>query len=92
LTAPFRQDEGIVYEGKNHLDSVSSQNREAITREAPPSILTTRTKIKVNIAFSHRLQEIAPRVDGVGLLRIEHMIAQSQETVEVKGSAIPVIF
>lgn len=69
--------EGIVYEGKTHLDTVSSQNREATNSEVPPSTLTTRTKIKVNIAFSRRLQEIAPRVDGVGLLRIEHMIAQS---------------
>jgi pyruvate,water dikinase len=34
-------------------------------------------KVKVNVAFARRLEEISSKVDGVGLLRIEHMIAQS---------------
>jgi pyruvate,water dikinase len=37
----------------------------------------TKTSVKVNLAFIlPNLEEIASRVDGVGLLRIEHMITQ----------------
>jgi pyruvate,water dikinase len=35
------------------------------------------TQIKVNLAFPEKLEQIAPKVDGVGLLRIEHMITKA---------------
>lgn len=61
---------GIVYQGKFEIASRIG--------EAPvePRITATKTKVKVNLAFAQRLQEIASKADGVGLLRIEHMIAQ----------------
>jgi pyruvate, water dikinase len=70
---------GVVYEGKFNLDIVPAEQEQAISVGGPlPSSTTrTRTKIKVNLAFSQRLEEIEPKVDGVGLLRIEHMVAQS---------------
>jgi len=37
----------------------------------------TATSIKVNIAFPEMAERAAPKADGVGLLRVEHMLAQS---------------
>jgi len=37
----------------------------------------TATSIKANIAFPEAAERAAPKVDGVGLLRAEHMLAQS---------------
>ncbi len=37
----------------------------------------TATSIKVNIAFPEMAEKAAPKADGVGLLRAEHMLAQS---------------
>lgn len=62
--------DGVVYDGKINIDK---------TAEAPQEIPagTTKTKVKVNLAFAQRLGEIAPKADGVGLLRIEHLITQN---------------
>jgi len=71
---------GIVYEGKINLDDdTTEQRRHKVTSEGKllETSVKTSTKVKVNLAFPHRLQEIADKVDGVGLLRIEHMIAQA---------------
>lgn len=68
---------GIVYEGKIDIGVGLEEQQLGTIKEAPSSIVTTLTKLKVNLAFAHRLQEIVHKVDGVGLLRIEHMIAQS---------------
>ncbi|HEY9399278.1 MAG TPA: phosphoenolpyruvate synthase [Nitrososphaeraceae archaeon] len=71
---------GIVYDGKIDLDIGSRQQQgENVTgkQELPESNLRTLTKVKVNLAFPQRLQEIASKVDGVGLLRLEHMVAQA---------------
>lgn len=61
--------DGIVYYGRIGVDKAV---------EAPAEIPagTTRTKVKVNLAFAQRLNEITPKADGVGLLRIEHLITQ----------------
>ena len=70
---------GIVYDGKIDLEIGSRQQQGhyvADRRKLPKSNLTTTTKVKVNLAFPQKLQEIASKVDGVGLLRLEHMIAQ----------------
>ena len=44
--------------------------------ETPSIAKTTKTKIKVNLAFAHALDKIKSKADGVGLLRIEHMVTQ----------------
>lgn len=61
--------DGVVYDGKIDIEK---------TAEAPKGIPagTTKTKVKVNLAFAQSLSEIAPKTDGVGLLRIEHLITQ----------------
>jgi pyruvate, water dikinase len=71
---------GIVYDGKIDLDIGSRQlQAQQVTKiqELPESNLSTLTKVKVNLAFPQRLQEIASKVDGVGLLRLEHIVAQA---------------
>jgi len=60
---------GLVYEGK--LDIVEKKVAEI------PISKKTKTKIKVNLAFAINLEPVAKVTDGVGLLRIEHMITQS---------------
>lgn len=61
---------GIVYQGS--FEIASGLGKATVE----PRITATKTKVKVNLAFAQRLQEIASKADGVGLLRIEHMIAQ----------------
>jgi pyruvate, water dikinase len=71
---------GIVYDGKIDLGiGLRQQERRYFTdtKELTESNLSTLTKVKVNLAFPQRLQEIASKVDGVGLLRLEHMVAQA---------------
>jgi pyruvate,water dikinase len=61
--------EGTVQDGKK----INEQTESMATGQVPK----TRTNIKVNLAFPTRLPEIVPKIDGVGLLRIEHMIAKT---------------
>lgn len=61
--------DGVVYGGKVKVDKL-------VEAAAQVSNITTKTKVKVNLAFAQRLDEIAPKADGVGLLRIEHLITQ----------------
>jgi pyruvate,water dikinase len=71
---------GIVYDGKIDLGTGSRQEKRRYftdSKELTESNLSTLTKVKVNLAFPQRLQEIASKVDGVGLLRLEHMVAQA---------------
>jgi pyruvate,water dikinase len=68
---------GIVYDGKVELTKMivtPSLNKDHTI--ASPKKITTKTKIKLNLAFSKNISEIEPDSDGVGLLRLEHMIAQ----------------
>jgi pyruvate, water dikinase len=62
---------GLVFLGK--LEIATPQDEPTLES----SITSTATKVKVNLAFPQRLEEIAPKADGVGLLRIEHLIAKS---------------
>jgi pyruvate,water dikinase len=59
---------GVIYQGRIEIAPTG----------AAINIRTgaTRTKIKVNLVFARDLAEIAPKTDGVGLLRIEHMITK----------------
>lgn len=59
---------GIVYEGRIEVEKPAQTN---IGPTGP-----TRTKVKVNLVFAEKL-DVAPKADGVGLLRIEHMITKS---------------
>jgi len=63
---------GFVYSGK-----VEVKRTEAAEEELPPLEKLTITQIKVNLAFPENLETIVPKVDGVGLLRIEHMITKA---------------
>jgi pyruvate, water dikinase len=74
---------GIVYDGMIDLDIGSNQQQgqgqgQKVTdgQELFQSDLSTLTRVKVNLAFPQGLQEIASKVDGVGLLRLEHIVAQ----------------
>jgi pyruvate, water dikinase len=60
---------GIIYQGRVAITPVKT------VVEIPPE--ETKTKVKVNLVFARALAELAPKADGVGLLRIEHMITQS---------------
>ncbi|HEU5171954.1 MAG TPA: putative PEP-binding protein, partial [Nitrososphaeraceae archaeon] len=65
---------GIVYEGKLKLINEQEQFLEKKASEKIPLMPITNTKVKVNIAFGHGVERIACKADGVGLLRIEHLI------------------
>lgn len=58
---------GMIYEGFIQLKKPKKEDLK----------LKTKTAIKVNLAFAKDLQRIAEQSDGVGLLRIEHMIAET---------------
>lgn len=61
---------GTVYQGTFEIASGIGKVAEE------PRVIATKTKVKVNLAFAKRLQKIASKADGVGLLRIELMIPQ----------------
>ena len=62
---------GVIYEGEVKIE----KPKEAKTEQK--LITPTVTQVKVNLAFPVRLEEISKKADGVGLLRIEHMIIKS---------------
>lgn len=59
---------GIVYEGDVSV-------HRPLEEEPIGPVGHTHTKVKVNLAFAEKL-DVAPKADGVGLLRIEHMITK----------------
>lgn len=61
--------DGVIYQGRIAVTPVKT------TVKIPPG--ETKTKVKVNLVFARALEELTPKADGVGLLRIEHMITQS---------------
>jgi pyruvate, water dikinase len=61
--------DGVIYQGRIEVTPIKT------VVEIPP--METTTKVKVNLVFARTLEELAPKADGVGLLRIEHMITQS---------------
>ncbi len=62
---------GIIYEGEVKIEEPKKEKAEQKT------IAPTVTQVKVNLAFPIKLEEISKKADGVGLLRIEHMIIKS---------------
>lgn len=60
---------GLIYEGRVEIERPEIEL---------PKEVSTITKIKVNLAFAlPNLEEIASKTEGVGLLRIEHMIIKA---------------
>jgi pyruvate,water dikinase len=64
---------GLIYPGRIEVGAPEIVAPEEEEEEIKPTI----TQIKVNLAFPEGAEEVARRVDGVGLLRIEHMILKS---------------
>jgi len=62
---------GLIFNG-----DVEISPAEEIVEVGLPAEAATKTKVKVNLAFPEKLEKIVPKVDGVGLLRIEHMITK----------------
>ncbi len=52
---------------------------EAVKEHIPGSDKITATGIKVNLAFPDRAEEAVAKADGVGLLRVEHMLTESRK-------------
>ncbi|NOZ58951.1 MAG: phosphoenolpyruvate synthase [Euryarchaeota archaeon] len=61
---------GVVYRG---LTKVKEEKREEVAAAAAPKLVTA-TEIKVNISIPEVAPRVAPIADGVGLLRVEHLI------------------
>jgi pyruvate,water dikinase len=67
---------GLIYAGEIGIEK--PEEVEEIAEEIPKEfekIITTA--IKVNLAFPEKVEAVAKKVDGVGLLRIEHMITKA---------------
>ena len=67
---------GTVYAGRVEIKKPEVEV-PAKEEELPTLEKLTVTQIKVNLAFADNVEQIAPKVDGVGLLRIEHMITKA---------------
>lgn len=61
---------GLIYCG---LTAKKEERKEAAVAVAPAKIVTA-TEIKANISMPEIAPRVAPIADGVGLLRVEHMI------------------
>lgn len=70
---------GLIYPGEVEVPEEKETEKEfEVEYEKIPDIeKLTATSLKVNLVFPERLQEVVNRVDGVGLLRIEHMIIKA---------------
>jgi pyruvate,water dikinase len=71
---------GLIYPGEIKIGKpVEAVVEEGVVSGEVPKefekIITT--SIKVNLAFPENVEAVAKRVDGVGLLRIEHMITKA---------------
>jgi len=60
---------GLIYSGAVEIEKPMETE---VSIEAK-----TTTQLKVNLAFAEGAEKVAPKIDGVGLLRIEHMIVKS---------------
>ncbi|MEM5766152.1 MAG: phosphoenolpyruvate synthase [Candidatus Aenigmatarchaeota archaeon] len=65
---------GVVYAGRIE---VKKPEAKVVEEELPDLEKLTVTQIKVNLAFPENVEQIVSKVDGVGLLRIEHMITKT---------------
>ncbi|MBU5575370.1 MAG: phosphoenolpyruvate synthase [Candidatus Aenigmatarchaeota archaeon] len=67
---------GIVYEDKGAEINISpiSISQEPIVST---QLIPTATEIKVNLAFAEKLEHLPNITDGVGLLRLEHLLTKT---------------
>ncbi len=65
---------GIIYAGEI---GIAPETLQPYEEKIPVAAGPTVTQVKVNLVFPEKLGEIAPKANGVGLLRIEHMIAKA---------------
>ncbi|MFH1445774.1 MAG: phosphoenolpyruvate synthase [Nanoarchaeota archaeon] len=65
--------------GRVYESTVAPANDETLfeVSEEMLSSNITATKIKANLAYSHAAENVAKQSDGVGLLRVEHMLTES---------------
>jgi pyruvate,water dikinase len=64
---------GLIYPGKIEIEKPLKKEESV-----PSENIKTKTSVKVNLAFVlPNLEEIASKADGVGLLRIEHLITKA---------------
>ncbi len=65
---------GVVYKGR-----VEKKEEERVqVAQAAPKVVTA-TEVKVNLSIPEIAERVAPGADGVGLLRVEHMILGTGE-------------
>jgi len=62
---------GVLVMGNNQ-NGVSVMENQAITLDN-----LTATQVKVNLAFPQHLDEMAKKADGVGLMRLEHVMTEA---------------
>lgn len=75
-TATLKDGQLVTVDAYNGLVYPGEVSVEKPAEEKPVSFATV-TPVKVNVAFAlPNLEEVAKKTDGVGLLRIEHMIAR----------------
>ncbi|HLC39572.1 MAG TPA: phosphoenolpyruvate synthase [archaeon] len=63
-----------TFGGGGSFAARSFRSAENVAELSEAMQVPTRTKVKVNLVFAERAAEVAPYADGVGLLRVEHMI------------------
>ncbi len=80
---------GLVYEGVLKAKDGTASNGGTISNAGSPSnnpsgasaaevqSLMTATQVKVNLAFPQHLEELAKKADGVGLMRLEHVMTEA---------------
>ncbi len=68
-------EKGLVFEGKKDLSAAQTAHAEKATIAVAKSKPITATEVKVNVSIPEATpRAIETQADGVGLLRIEHMI------------------
>ncbi|QIO25241.1 phosphoenolpyruvate synthase [Haloarcula sp. JP-L23] len=78
-------DRGVVADGKRASDSETSsiKNAQSPSRQSTADKPMTATDIKVNVSIPEAAERAAATgADGVGLLRMEHMILSTDKTPE----------
>ncbi len=69
---------GVIYEGKVEEEEEKTNKTETVQTVVSSAKIITATKVKVNLAFPEKAtKEIAEKSDGVGLLRLEHMLTKA---------------
>lgn len=66
-----------AYTGTVYAEEVSVEKPEVKEEIVEVPSGATATKVKVNLAFAENLEKVSKSADGVGLLRIEHMITKA---------------